>query len=287
MSDGLSVRRISVVAVALAGVAVLLAARPGGGRVASATEGTVYTVTIKNLSKGQPFTPPLLVVHTDGADLFQAGTAASSELQQLAENGNPAPLVALLEASSDVTDIVAGTAPVLPGESVTLQVTAEPGSSLSWVSMLICTNDGFAGLDSVSLVAGSTTVNVLAYDAGTETNTEDFADMVPPCQGLVGVSSSDEGTGMTNPDLAEGGLVALHTGVAGGNDLTASHMWSGSIATVTISEGGPEVSVVSPPSTGDAGLVGSNQGVSTLYILVASFALLALTGASLRAARRI
>ena len=31
-------------------------------------------------------------------------------------------------------------------------------------------------------------LDVNAYDAGTEMNTEDFADMVPPCQGLIGVS---------------------------------------------------------------------------------------------------
>ena len=41
------------------------------------------------------------------------------------------------------------------------------------------------------------------YDAGTELNTEDFADIVPPCQGLIGVSSEDGGTGMSDPSLAE------------------------------------------------------------------------------------
>ena len=49
-------------------------------------------------------------------------------------------------------------------------------------------------------------------------NTEDFADIVPPCQGLIGVGSDDEGTGMSNPDLAEGGVIAHHTGIVDHHD---------------------------------------------------------------------
>jgi hypothetical protein len=44
-------------------------------------------------------------------------------------------------------------------------------------------------------VGASVTVETAGYDAGTELNTEDFADIVPPCQGWIRVSSSDPGTG--------------------------------------------------------------------------------------------
>ena len=82
-----------------------------------------------------------------------------------------------------------------------------PLALLSAAFMLICTNDGFSGVDSLMLPAsGSTTVETNAYDAGSEQNTEDFADIVPPCQGLIGVESDDEGTGVSNPALAEGGV---------------------------------------------------------------------------------
>ena len=47
----------------------------------------------------------------------------------------------------------------------------------------------------------------VAWDAGTEINTEDFADLVPPCQALNGVSSDDEGTGASNPALEETGMM--------------------------------------------------------------------------------
>ena len=55
-------------------------------------------------------------------------------------------------------------------------------------------------------VGQSAVVRARAYDAGTETNTEDFAHLVPPCQPLVGISSDDEGVGASDPALAEGAL---------------------------------------------------------------------------------
>jgi hypothetical protein len=74
-----------------------------------------------------------------------------------------------------------------------------------------------------------------SYDAGTEINTEDFADMVPPCQGLVGVSSGEPGTGTSNPALAEGGVIHAHPGVAGIADLVPGvHGWTDPVALVTI-----------------------------------------------------
>jgi hypothetical protein len=46
--------------------------------------------------------------------------------------------------------------------------------------MLICTNDGFTGVNKLKLpseIGQSVTVRTQAYDAGTEL----FADLVPPC----------------------------------------------------------------------------------------------------------
>jgi len=148
--------------------------------------------------------------------------------------------------------------------------------------MLICTNDGFTGIDSLA-VTGGTTVTTNAYDAGTEMNTEDFADMVPPCQPLSGVSSSDAGTGMSNPALAEDGVVAMHPGVTGGNDLTASHMWTDPVARVTISAGG---ATVSPPSTGSGGLLEDDGTMFNFAITAAAIAVLTLSGGAAVAARK-
>ncbi len=222
------------VAIAVGVLALLVAAL--GSATASAEEST-YTVTIENLTDGQPFTPPVLVAHPGDVDLFELGEAASNEVAQLAENGNGDPLATL--ATGAGATVVAGDAPIMPGERATFSISTESGMYLSVAFMLICTNDGFSGLDSLMLPAvGSTSVDANAYDVGSEQNTEDFADLVPPCQGLIGVMSDDEGTGMSNPSLAEGGVITMHSGVQGGSDLTvADHGWSGPVARITVSAG--------------------------------------------------
>ncbi|MFQ5473441.1 MAG: spondin domain-containing protein, partial [Dehalococcoidia bacterium] len=142
------------------------------------------------------------------------------------------------------------------------------------------TNDGFVGIDSLALQAtGSQTVDKNAYDAGTETNTEDFADIVPPCQGLIGVSSDDDGTGASNPDLAEGGVISAHAGVQGGADLTvADHGWTDPIARVTITAQDVPAAVPStggvPASEGTAlwALIAALGGAALVLISVSTFA---------------
>jgi hypothetical protein len=125
------------------------------------------------------------------------------------------------------------------GDTVTLTVTASKGAKfLSFASMLICTNDGFTGVSSLRLpkhVGDAVVVRSAGYDAGTELNTEDFADIVPPCQGLVGVSSGEPGTGTSNPALAEGGVIHHHAGIVGGADLVpAIHGWTDPVAEVAV-----------------------------------------------------
>ena len=104
--------------------------------------------------------------------------------------------------------------------------------------MLICTNDGFSGIDSLRLlkkIGESVTVHTAGYDAGTEINTEDFADLVPPCQALIGVMSDDPGTGMTNPALAETDVIRHHPGIQGGEDLIPGvHGWTDPVAEIVI-----------------------------------------------------
>ena len=272
------------IGLALVGLVVITIAGLMAGGAVNAQENVTYTVTIENLTSGQPFTPPVVVAHSDLLDLFEMGQAASEEVREIAENGNIAPLVALVEGSADVFDSVAGDAPIMPGASATFIIDAPAGSLLSIVSMLICTNDGFTGVDSWALPAsGSLTVDSDAYDAGSEQNTEDFADIVPPCQGLIGVMSDDEGTGMSNPALAEDGVITMHAGIQGGTDLTvADHGWTGSVARITVSVEAP----VDAPTTG----VGPTDvdGASTwfIYLAIGGAALALLGGTTLVARRR-
>jgi hypothetical protein len=129
--------------------------------------------------------------------------------------------------------------PLLAGESVTVRIRVGLGATrLSWASMLICTNDGFTGNSGVRLPqhVGDTEVLLTnGYDAGTEMNTEDFADLVPPCGPLSGVDSGGQGTGMSDPSLAEGGVIQHHAGIQGIADLDpAIHGWTDPVARVTI-----------------------------------------------------
>ena len=79
--------------------------------------------------------------------------------------------------------IVQGPGAVLPGTSLTFTVEAsKKARRLSWISMLICTNDGFTGVRNLRLpaqVGGEKFRYVRGYDAGTEINTESFSDLVP------------------------------------------------------------------------------------------------------------
>jgi hypothetical protein len=207
-----------------------------------------YEVTIDNLTAGQPMTPPVVATHRAATGIFTVGQPASFALKEIAENGNLAPMIAQLGADKHVSDSVAAAAPLVPaglpgsamfGESVTLTLTASKGAKfLSFASMLVCTNDGFTGVNSLRLpkdVGDRVVVHSAGYDAGTEVNTEDFADIVAHCQEFVGVSSGDPGTSTSNPALAEGGVIHHHPGIAGGADLVpAIHGWTDPVAEITV-----------------------------------------------------
>ena len=235
-----SIFAITAIAAMLAVVSV------AGIPESNATKSHMYEVTITNLTPGQPITPPLLITHSKDAGFFTPGEMASAELQQLAENGNAEPLVMMLREKSGVLDIVQGAAPLVPGNdpgntglshSETFVITKQGDMAyLSFASMLVCTNDGFTGIDSIKLpYYQQKTVYASAFDARTEMNTENFADMVPPCQGAIGVTSDDEGTGASNPAIAESGVIISHPGTMGGEDLQKEvHAWGNPVVKIDI-----------------------------------------------------
>lgn len=229
------IQRMVVLAVAAALAISTLAV------TASADHERTYRVTVTNLTEGQPQTPFVVATHSEGFSLFSRGASASNGLQQLAENGGVPVLVDELLASGYVGDVqVAATAagPLFPGDSASVDVIASSSARfVSLAGMLICTNDGFGGLSNVKLPTDSKTVYGYAYDAGTEINTEDLADIVPPCQGLTGVEDDmgAPGTGMSDLLLAEGGVIASHPGIDGVADLLVGlHGWTDPVATVVI-----------------------------------------------------
>jgi hypothetical protein len=235
---------------AVAAAAAALAAAPA----AEAERADTFEVTFTDLTSGQPLTPAVAATHRGRNELFRVGDAASFELKEIAENGNNRPMLDRLEADGDVSDFVeAPGGPLVPagspgdamfGQSTTFTLTADRGARrLSLAAMLICTNDGFTGVNSLRLPRGvgdSLTVETMAYDAGTEANTEDFADMVPPCQGLIGVTG-EPGTDRSDPALAQNDVIRHHTGITGRRDLVpAVHGWdvTAPVARITVTATG-------------------------------------------------
>lgn len=179
-------------------------------------------------------TPFVVATHKGSFNLFEPGKAASNGVQQVADNGDIPTLIAELSANSLVSDVAvaapAAGPPVFAGQSVSTEVTSTSGArKLSVLGMLICSNDGFGGVNRVDLPGnGCVTYHGRAYDAGTETNTEAYEDLVPPCDG-------SGQTGMSNPALAENGTVHPHQNIQGIADLSfASHGWSGPVIKVVI-----------------------------------------------------
>ncbi len=211
---------------------------------ASADEAASYEVTIRNLTPGQPLTPPVAVAHVEQNQYFEVDAEAPAGIQAIAENGDNSVALGAWDGSvqgGDTPLVPAGTpgAEMFP-DAVTFTVEADAGETyLSLVQMLICTNDGFTGVNSLALPAAgeSVTREVVGYDAGTENNTEAFVDIVPPCQGLIGVTGDSEGTGESSPDLAEGGTIGEHVGIQQTADLTDVHAWDGPVAEITVRAG--------------------------------------------------
>ncbi|MGD2071496.1 MAG: spondin domain-containing protein [Gemmatimonadota bacterium] len=214
-------------------------------RGADQAERRTYEVTVTNdIAEGQWLTPPLVVLHQRAEDVFTVGKKASFEVKEIAENGNLGPMLELLGASRHVSDFAVlppppPPTPLMGGQTVSVELTAEPGARfVSFISMLICTNDGFTGLDGVHLpprVGQSVVLTADAYDAGTEMNTEDFTDLVPPCQVITNGSVAEPGSGMSNPALMEGGVIHHHDGILGGADLDpAFHGWDDPVVTIEI-----------------------------------------------------
>ncbi len=214
-----------------------------GDEARSADRMRTYQVTIANKTTGQWLTPAVVATHRQPLDVFTVGRRARFEVKEIAENGNVTPLLDLANASRFVSSVQlvpspSGPPAIGPGAHVTFEINADDGARfLSWVSMLICTNDGFTGLDAVRLpvrVGHTATFRTAAYEAGTERNTEAWADLVPPCAQLTGFGDQG-GTGTSDSALAEGGVIRIHRGITGIADLVPGmHGWTNPVATVTV-----------------------------------------------------
>ena len=151
-------------------------------------EGVEFKVTLTNLTVGAPtqggqiFSPPIFVTHGHGFSIGASGELASMQLGILAETGNNGPLAELAVGSDAVGSVVAMDAPdglVFPsgGSVMTTVSTSSDAGYLSLATMLVQTNDGIVLGNSLPLFdedgnPRSFTMDLIAYDAGTEDNNE-------------------------------------------------------------------------------------------------------------------
>jgi Spondin_N len=218
-----------------------------GGPTARADDDDLetYRVTIENETDEQPFSPGVAVTHRRSVSLFHVGDQASLGIERIAEDGNQGPAVAAAMGATGVTDVFdinqpitrEGTTLMSFTDEFTFEIQARPRDRLSLAVMLICTNDGFTGLDSVKLPKDdSVTYHAMGYDAGTENNTEQSEDIVDPCSALrpaplAGDPNDPNGCTPTSPQAS----ISHHPGIQGGGDLTPSlHDWENPVAEITI-----------------------------------------------------
>lgn len=164
----------------------------------AATQAAQFQVTWTNHGP-QPLSPLFWSVGDASFDIFQLGGTSSAGIEAIAEGGNVTPMfnIATAAGSSVQAFGALGPGPLMPGLSRSAMIDVNPGADyFSFATMLGMSNDGFLG-ESVSsmglrLFGGNTplgfSVNVYgarAWDAGTEDNTQNAADI-----GALGGSGS-------------------------------------------------------------------------------------------------
>jgi Spondin_N len=205
-----------------------------------------YSVTVTNLTAGQPFSPLAYSVHYSGFSPFTIGMPATGGIEKIAESGATDDYINEAMANSDVILIDHAMGLTLPGESkiISLNVSVDMASAdqllFSLVNMLGNTNDAFAGVNSVAIgklaVGESLTLNAQSYDAGTEMNTETQATIPGPAGG-------GEGFNAVRDDMVD--QVTMHPGAVTRDDgkmdstLTQVHRWDNPTARITITRLAP------------------------------------------------
>jgi len=194
---------------------------------APATAQEMVTVRITNVSK-QIISPPVVVSHSAKVRVFVPGTAASTELSMLAEDGDPSALATLLGGSDEVLDMKVADGPLLPGATMVFELQSRGRfNRVSAVGMLVTSNDGFFGLEHylVNRDRRNQRVSVTAWDAGTEYNNE-LCGFIPgpPC-----------GSPLIRDTNGAEGFIHTHPGLHGGGDLSpADWNWQNPVVDVRI-----------------------------------------------------
>ena len=191
-----------------------------------------FTVTVTNLTANQPMSPVILAAHASDAMLWNAGEMASEAIEKMAEGGDTADIAALAVMTSSVN----GAGLIMPGMSETLTLTLDEAdvASVSLATMLVNTNDAFTGVNSYSIagmqVDASSSMKFMAYDAGTEANSEAKGTMPGPADGGEGFNAARDDVDFVH---IHPGVISMYDGLAD-SVLDASHRFDNPVLAVTI-----------------------------------------------------
>ncbi|EWH11486.1 hypothetical protein DS2_03220 [Catenovulum agarivorans DS-2] len=234
---------MKITAQSLAKNAVMAAALAASAFSAQAAE---LDIKLYNLTHGITFTPVLVAAHDSQTMLFKVGDTASAALQKMAEGG------AIDDLSSQVTTaggvVVENPAQGMlgAGAMTTAMLDTQDNMYLSLTAMLLPTNDGFVGLDSwkIPSEAGTYTVWLNAYDAGSEANDEIIngggASGTP---GIPVAPNGDGGSGASGVRTTEANnMVHIHPGNVGDTDNAGGmsdldsrvHRWLNPVAKLVV-----------------------------------------------------
>ena len=206
----------------------------------------MFEITLTNLTEGvhgesgQTLSPAIFAAHPAGVKLAEVGQPASELIVALAEGGDVSGLAAFATAAG-ANVMIAMNADMtrrytMPGQSTTVTITADmANSSLSVGSMLVSTNDAFIAAIDVPLfdedgMPVSASLDLMAYDAGSEDNTEMASDIPGP----LGLDEATDPPGSNERVPTEGGVIAAHEGIQGGGDVTEAFAWEEPTAMLTI-----------------------------------------------------
>jgi hypothetical protein len=185
-----------------------------------------YQVTVTNLTYAQPMSPIAVLLHNEG-QLWTIGEMASVPLENLAESGDNADVL----AESIVLSGQSGAGLLLPGMSEVVDVSYtftdvnNAPMMVSLATMLVNTNDAFTGVNALAInnlaIGESISLTTSSYDSGTEKNSELMATIPGPAGG-----GSGEGFNAERDDIDK---VTMHSGIVSVDDglmisaLTQAH----------------------------------------------------------------
>lgn len=218
------------------------------GSVSAVAGDRHISVEVTNLTNAITFTPLLVSAHNADSHIFQVGHTASFSLQAMAEGGDTSYLITDLAAAGANNNEPGGM--LAPGEIASIELMANKHNRyLSVGAMLLPTNDGFVGLDAISIPRknGTYTYYLNGYDAGTEANDEIInGGGAPGVPGIPGAPDGNGGTGGSGVTGADhNGKVHVHRGIVGDTDSEGGvsdldstiHQWINPVAKVVVTVG--------------------------------------------------